>query len=203
MPVLPVNYGELRHNCSRTGPVPNKRVNLTRSQVRHTGSARLASYARNVRHGEHHRRSGGSVVEADVLELSDEELASAQQVQVRAQRAALLDLRRDGMISEDVFEKLTAEVDGQLSEGFSGVPEDSAPRTQFIEVTLAANSAAVGQRVVVLALPRTAVLVSIRRGEEVIIPCGAAGATGARIRFHPPKQAHCWSRYRLPHWLLD
>jgi CPA1 family monovalent cation:H+ antiporter len=104
--------------------------------------------------------------------LEAEELDTGWREVLRAQRAALLDLRRDGMISEDVFEKLTAEVDGQLNEGFIGVPEDSVARTQFIEVTLAANSPAVGQRVVDLALPRTAVLVSIRRGEEVIIPRG-------------------------------
>ena len=104
--------------------------------------------------------------------LVAEELDTGWREVLRAQRATLFDLRRDGMISEDVFEKLAAEVDGQLSDGFNGVPAASESRTQFIEVTLAADSLAVGQTVAGLDVPRTAVLVSVRRGQEVILPRG-------------------------------
>ena len=91
---------------------------------------------------------------------------------LRAQRAALLSLRQDGMIPEDVFEKLTAEVDAQLIEGFSPEAEDGVPGPQFIEVTLGKHSPVVDQSVAELRLPREAVLVSIRRGSRVIMPRG-------------------------------
>lgn len=104
--------------------------------------------------------------------LEADELDTGWREALRAQRAALLGLRQDGMISEDVFEQLTAEVDAQLSAGFTGVEDVTEPRTQFIEVTLAQNSPAVDQSVADLDLPRAAVLVSIRRGDEVIIPRG-------------------------------
>ena len=104
--------------------------------------------------------------------LEAEALDTGWREMLRAQRAALLGLRQDGMIAEDVFEKLTAEVDAQLIEGFSSIPEDGEPHTQFIEVTLGERSPAVNQSVAELALPRTAVLVSIQRGEQVIIPRG-------------------------------
>jgi len=49
--------------------------------------------------------------------LEAEELDLARQELLRAQRSTLLDLRRDGVISEEVFEKLVAEVDAALAGG--------------------------------------------------------------------------------------
>lgn len=47
--------------------------------------------------------------------LTREELESAQRELLRAQRSALMGLRRDGIISEETFEKLVAEVDADLT----------------------------------------------------------------------------------------
>jgi hypothetical protein len=44
-----------------------------------------------------------------------EELATARRELLRVQRTALLDLRRDGFISDEIFEHLTAEVDAELA----------------------------------------------------------------------------------------
>jgi CPA1 family monovalent cation:H+ antiporter len=104
--------------------------------------------------------------------LEGEELETGWREMLRAQRSALLSLRRDGVISDDVFEQLSTEVDAQLSEGFSSLPDEDATRTQFLELTLSEDSASVGKTIAELAIPRTAVLVSIQRGEEVIIPRG-------------------------------
>jgi Trk K+ transport system NAD-binding subunit len=84
----------------------------------------------------------------------------------------LLSLRRDGVISEDVFETLTAEVDGRLSDGPPKLPESSAAHTQFVEVIIPPNSQVAGKTVAELGIPRSAVFVSIRRGKELIIPRG-------------------------------
>jgi monovalent cation:H+ antiporter, CPA1 family len=104
--------------------------------------------------------------------LEAEELDTGWRELNRAQRSALLSLRRDGVISEDVFEDLTAEVDARLSEGYPAMPESVDVRTQFLEVTIPSNSLAVGKSVVEIHIPRAAVLVSIKRSDEIIIPRG-------------------------------
>jgi Trk K+ transport system NAD-binding subunit len=76
------------------------------------------------------------------------------------------------VISEEAFEGLTAEVDAQLNEGYRELPGLGEARTQFVEVTLPAGSVAVGKTVAELDLPRAAVFVSIRHGDEIIIPRG-------------------------------
>jgi CPA1 family monovalent cation:H+ antiporter len=104
--------------------------------------------------------------------LEAEELDTGWRELNRSQRGALLGLRRDGVISEEVFEKLTAEVDARLSEGYPSLPESVEVTTQFLEVTIPPNSFAVGKTIVDLRIPRAAVLVSIKRGIEIIIPRG-------------------------------
>ncbi len=104
--------------------------------------------------------------------LEAEELETGWREMLRAQRASLLSLRQDGVISDDVFEQLSTEVDALLSEGFSSLPEEAEIRTQFLEVTLSDDSTAVGKTIAELNVPRAAVLVSIQRGDEVIIPRG-------------------------------
>ena len=104
--------------------------------------------------------------------LEAEELDTGWRELNRAQRSALLGLRRDGVISEEVFEELTAEVDARLSEGYPSLPESVEVRTQFLEVTIPTNSRVVGKTVVELHIPRAAVLVSIKRSGEIIIPRG-------------------------------
>ncbi len=104
--------------------------------------------------------------------LEAEELETGWREMLRAQRSALLSLRQDGVISDDVFEQLSTEVDAQLNEGFSSLPDETETRTQFLELTLSEDSSAVGKTIAELGIPRTAVLVSIQRGEEIIIPRG-------------------------------
>ena len=104
--------------------------------------------------------------------LEAEEMKTGWHELIRAQRGALLGLRRDGVISAEVFEKLTAEVDSQLGEGYQPLPEDEEISTQFIEVIISPDSHAAGKRISGIGIPRTAVLVSIQRKKETIIPRG-------------------------------
>jgi hypothetical protein len=104
--------------------------------------------------------------------LETEALDTGWREALRAQRATLLSLRRDGMLSEEMFDRLAAEVDGQLNTGFTASPAAGEPRTQFVEGTLAPEAPAAGKRVAEVEWPRAAVLVSIRREAEVIIPRG-------------------------------
>ncbi len=105
-------------------------------------------------------------------ELEAEELDTGWRELNRAQRGALLSLRRDGVISEDVFEQLTAEVDTRMSEGAPPLPGNGKTGPQFIEVFIPTDARSVGKTIAELAIPRAAVLVSIRREEETIIPHG-------------------------------
>jgi CPA1 family monovalent cation:H+ antiporter len=104
--------------------------------------------------------------------LETEELDTGWREIFRTQRGALLSLRRDGVISEEVFETLTAEVDARLSEGYQALPSGDEARTKFLELTLPSESQVVGKVIAELGIPRSAVLVSIQRGEEIIIPRG-------------------------------
>lgn len=104
--------------------------------------------------------------------LEAEELETGWREMLRAQRSSLLSLRRDGVISDDVFEQLSTDVDAQLSEGYPSISDETDMRTQFLELTLPDDSAAIGKNIAELAIPRTAVLVSIQRDEETIIPRG-------------------------------
>ncbi len=104
--------------------------------------------------------------------LEAEELETGWREMLRAQRASLLSLRRDGVISDDTFERLSTEVDAQLSEGFQALPEPTETRTQFLELTLSDKSPVIGKTIAELSIPRAAVLVSIQRDDETIIPRG-------------------------------
>jgi K+/H+ antiporter YhaU regulatory subunit KhtT len=104
--------------------------------------------------------------------LEAEELDTGWRELVRTQRSTYFGLRQDGVISEEVFEKLTAEADARLSEGYPSVPADEESRTLFLDVTIPSDSSAVGKTILELEIPRSAVVVSIRRGDEIIIPHG-------------------------------
>ena len=104
--------------------------------------------------------------------LEAEELDTGWREMLRAQRSSLLDLRRDGVISDEVFEQLSTDVDAQLSEGPPNLPDQSLTRTQFLEVTIPHDSPAIGKNIAELGIPRAAVLVSVQRGDEIIIPRG-------------------------------
>jgi CPA1 family monovalent cation:H+ antiporter len=104
--------------------------------------------------------------------LEAEELDTGWRELNRAKRSALLSLRHDGVISEEVFVDLTAEVDALLSEGYPDLLESGEVNTQFVEVEIPANSCAVGKTIAELRIPKAAVLVSIKRGRDIIIPRG-------------------------------
>jgi CPA1 family monovalent cation:H+ antiporter len=104
--------------------------------------------------------------------LEAEELDTGWRELLRTQRSALHGMRRDGVISEEVSEILTAEVDARLSEGFQPLPAEGEAATQFIEVAVPPGAYGVGKTIVELGIPRAAVLVSIQRGNEIIIPRG-------------------------------
>lgn len=105
-------------------------------------------------------------------ELEAEELETGWREMLRAQRSSLLSLRRDGVISDDVFDQLSTDVDAQLIEGYSSLPEEVDLRTQFLELTLPDDSNAIGKSIAGLSIPRSAVLVSVKRDDETIIPRG-------------------------------
>jgi len=104
--------------------------------------------------------------------LEAEELDTGWRELLRAQRSSFLGLRRDGVISEDVFDTLTTEIDAQLTEGTVPLPGPNQAGTEFVEVTVPPGARAAGKTISELRLPRSAVLVSILRGDEVIIPRG-------------------------------
>ncbi len=104
--------------------------------------------------------------------LEAEQLDTGWRELLRAQRSSLRSLRRDSVISEDIYETLTAEVDAQLVEGSAPLSGSKESATQFLELTIPPDARAAGRSVSELQLPRSAVLVSILRGQEVIIPRG-------------------------------
>ncbi len=104
--------------------------------------------------------------------LEAEQIDTGWRELLRAQRSSLQSLRRDGVISEDVFDSLSAEVDAQLIDGTAQIAPLGRARTEFLEVTIAPGARVIGKSIAQLRLPRSAVLVSITRVDEVIIPRG-------------------------------
>jgi CPA1 family monovalent cation:H+ antiporter len=133
----------------------------TREKLKRFITGQASSLADKVR---------GMLLADPVLEA--EELETGWREMLRAQRSSLFDLRHDGVISDDVFEQLSTEVDIQLSDGYPSLPDEADICTEFVEVTIPDNSLAVGKTIAELGIPRAAVLVSIQRGDEVIIPRG-------------------------------
>jgi CPA1 family monovalent cation:H+ antiporter len=104
--------------------------------------------------------------------LEAEEMDTGWRELLRAQRNSLFSLRQDGVISEEVFEQLTAEVDAQLYEGYPTIEDQKETRTQFLEITIPENSQAIDKTIAEIGIPRSAVLVSVERDNELIIPRG-------------------------------
>jgi NhaP-type Na+/H+ and K+/H+ antiporter len=104
--------------------------------------------------------------------LESEELDTARRELYRAQRSALLSLRRDGIISEEVFEQLAGEVDAQLEGEASVMANDGEPPARFLDVAVAGGSPVVDRTIADLKLPREAVIVSVTREGELLIPRG-------------------------------
>jgi monovalent cation:H+ antiporter, CPA1 family len=114
--------------------------------------------------------------------LEAEELDTARREVLRAQRSAFMGLRQDGVIEEEVFEQLSAEVDATLEQGtdaFWFVPGDSLPgrlshrrRVDIQEIVVEPGSACAGRQVREISWPENFVIASLRRDEQVLIARG-------------------------------
>jgi len=78
-------------------------------------------------------------------------------------------VRRNDIVSAYEIGSLRREDERQRIEQARAV---SDARSQFLEVTLLADSIATGKKVVQIMLPRDAVLISIRRGRDFLVPHG-------------------------------
>lgn len=116
--------------------------------------------------------------------LESEELELARREILRAQRSAYLGMRSDGVISEDIYEVLSAEIDAALEnddEEFWVVPQESLPQrlndgltgsADVVEILVESGSPCDGKRVMDTPWPKHFVIVSLHRGNQVIIPKG-------------------------------
>jgi monovalent cation:H+ antiporter, CPA1 family len=116
--------------------------------------------------------------------LESEELETTRREILRAQRSAYLGMRGDGVISEEVYENLSAEVDGALEDGggpFWFVPQDSLPHrlkdglsgnADVEEIRIEPETFCDGIQVKDVTWPDHFVIASLRRGTQVLIPKG-------------------------------
>ena len=115
--------------------------------------------------------------------LEAEEMDIARREILRAQRSAFMGLLQDGVISNDVYENLSAEIDATITDGedaFWFVPGDSLPhrlktrrgRVDVQEIVVEAGSACDGKRVREMSWPQNAVIASLRRGDQMLIARG-------------------------------
>ncbi|PKO05374.1 MAG: Na+/H+ antiporter [Chloroflexi bacterium HGW-Chloroflexi-3] len=116
--------------------------------------------------------------------LETEELELARREILRAQRSAYLGMRSDGVISEEIFETLTSEIDAALEnedETFWYVPQESLPQrlneglsgsATVSEVVVDTGAICDGRQVMDTQWPKHFVIASIKRGNQVIIPKG-------------------------------
>jgi CPA1 family monovalent cation:H+ antiporter len=130
------------------------------------------------------------VLRAEPL-LQEEELEAAQREILRAKRSAYLGLRRDGVISEDVYDELTAQVDAVLEEektdGFQAQeileeePGEEKKKLELRELVVEPGSTVEGRRVRYVAWPEDFIIASLRRGSETIIPRGETVLQGGDV----------------------
>jgi CPA1 family monovalent cation:H+ antiporter len=116
--------------------------------------------------------------------LESEELELARREILRAQRSAYLGMHSDGVISEEIFETLTSEIDAALDdedEEFWYVPQESLPQrlneglsgsATVSDVVVESGAACDGLQVMDIQWPKHFVIASIKRGNQVIIPKG-------------------------------
>jgi uncharacterized transporter YbjL len=115
--------------------------------------------------------------------LEAEEMDIARREILRAQRSTFMGLLQDGVISDEVYENLSAEIDATINSGgdaFWFVPGDSLPkrlkthrgRMDVQEIVVEAGSECEGKRVREVRWPQNFVIASLRRGDEMIIARG-------------------------------
>jgi monovalent cation:H+ antiporter, CPA1 family len=101
-------------------------------------------------------------------------IETAYQELLGAQRSILLDLRHDGVISDDIYRQLSAEVNESLGEflPMEYEPDDASAQTEFLHIYLEKDSEYCGKTIADIHFPQEAVLVSIRRQSRILIPRG-------------------------------
>lgn len=115
--------------------------------------------------------------------LEAEEMDTARREILRAQRSAFMGLLRDGVISHEVYEELSTEIDVTLENGndaFWFVPGESLPerlktkrgRVDVQEIIVEQGSACANHRVSKISWPSSCVIASLRRGDQVLIARG-------------------------------
>jgi CPA1 family monovalent cation:H+ antiporter len=116
--------------------------------------------------------------------LQEEELDTARREALRAQRSAYLGLRQDGVISDESFEKLVAEVDTVLDQDgapFWLVTQESLPhrlqegakgQVEVSEFIIEEGSAITGRKISEVKWPPSCLIASLRRNYNVIVPRG-------------------------------
>lgn len=115
--------------------------------------------------------------------LEAEEMDIARREILRAQRSAFMGLLREGVISNEVYENLSAEVDATIADGgdaFWFVPGDSLPqrfktrhgRVDVQEILIESGSMCAGKRVRDVNWPQNSVIASLRRDEQLLIARG-------------------------------
>lgn len=123
------------------------------------------------------------VLKADP-QLEAEELDTARREALRAQRSAYQGLLRDGVISEEVYDKLTAEVDtllgeenaalwfqwGEMTTGEDG--QDGNHSLKSRQILVEAGSACDGRRVRHIPWPQDFIIATLQRDAQTFIPRG-------------------------------
>ena len=116
--------------------------------------------------------------------LQAEELEQTQREILRAKRSAYFGLRRDGVISEEAFTQLTAQVDAELDQRREAQLEPAQDATlgpeakeagfslELKELIVESNSACEGNRVRYIAWPENFVIAGVKRSQGVIVPNG-------------------------------
>ena len=116
--------------------------------------------------------------------LESEELETTRREILRAQRSAYLGMRGDGVISEEIYENLSAEIDAALEDGggpFWFVPQDSLPHrlkdglggnADVEEIRVESGAPCDGMLVKDVQWPEHFVIASLRRDTQVLIPRG-------------------------------
>ena len=125
--------------------------------------------------------------------LEEEELEVAHREILRAKRSAYLGLRRDGVISEEVYSQLTTRVDAMLEHEIqASLSYQTAPAAETAiaegeeklgrrELVIEAGSAAEGNQVRHIPWPENFIISSLRRGPETIVPHGQTVLEGGDV----------------------
>jgi CPA1 family monovalent cation:H+ antiporter len=116
--------------------------------------------------------------------LEAEELEVARREIFRAKRSAFLGLRRDGVISEEAFTRLSAQIDAVLEEErdlLLHFPEEITQQQEgtergnmleLRELVIEPGSASEGHKVRHVSWPADFVIASLRRGSQTFVPRG-------------------------------